>query len=222
MMKHRPFSIFLSSLFICAFLLLNVLGYNAPWMKEGARIEYAADVDYISFYFFDKSMIPEILLNLPGVNVDGGNSSIVSLSFEGGIGCRLSLVIKEVNNSIGLFEVTLEIGPYVSKRDLWVNLSTRQVTSLDGTPLGQTIIWIQPCGERDVIRYVGQYNSTVYAEVTHSPIPIETPQGHQDALDLVAVEHQSHGYEGIRLDIQMTCCHSISFTKSFKQIWPCS
>ncbi|MEM2886094.1 MAG: hypothetical protein QXF24_08410 [Thermoproteota archaeon] len=173
-------------------------------MRNGAQLEYAGDVYFVDFYTFDKSMIPVQLLNISGVRVQGGNSSMVSLLFEESVGYRLSVALKEVNGSIGLFEVTLEIGPYTSTRDLRVDLSTRQTMSFDGAPLGQTTIWIQPCEKGDIIPYVGQGNSTVFADVSRLSIPMETPQGLQDVLKLDTIESQSIGYEGINLSTKIT------------------
>ncbi|MEM1548215.1 MAG: hypothetical protein QXN75_03725 [Thermoproteota archaeon] len=109
------------------------------------------------------------------------NSSI--LFFKEKVTARLTILIEEVNNSLGLFKVSLKIGSYYQTRELLVNLTTRQVTMLDGTPLGQTIIWIQPCSLGDRIQYVGQGDSAVFARVKES-LSEDTVQGVQDVYSL--------------------------------------
>ncbi|MEM2100618.1 MAG: hypothetical protein QXP45_04720 [Thermoproteota archaeon] len=125
-------------------------------------------------------MIPEALLNISGVDRDS-NASF--LSFNGKINVHLSIFIEDINNSLGFFKVTLRIGSYSSTRELFVNLTTRQVTLPDGTLLGKTIIWIPPCGLEDRIPYVGQGNSTVFAKAKDI-FPADTIQGVQDVLTL--------------------------------------
>lgn len=189
-------------IFLLSFLMLNSYGSPIYWLSNGTRIEYAGEVTYITFYSFERSTVPEQLLRLTDVDIIGGDSSMVSLFFKKGEDCSLSLLVKEVNDSLGLFEVTLSIGPYVSTKSLWINLRTRQVNSSDGMLLGQTTIWIQPCGVGDRISYIGQGESAVFANLSHKSLPVETPEGPQDALCPILVNTPE--YEGINPESKYT------------------
>ncbi len=173
------------SLSIFSFLILLLVSNTLiictpihPWARPEAQFEYEGRTSLIVFY--DKSMIPEILLNLSEL---GSDSNASFLSFNDKINVRLSILIEDINNSLGFFKVTLRIGSYSSTRELFINLTTRKVTLPDGTLLGQTIIWIPPCGLGDRIPYVGQGNLTVFAKA-EDVFPADTIQGVQDVLAL--------------------------------------
>lgn len=146
------------------------------WARRGAQFEYEGRISHIVFY--DVSKIPKELLDTTETSV---NSNF--LFFKEKTTVCLSILIEEVSNSLGLFKVSLKIGSYYQTRELLVNLTTRQVTMLDGTPLGQTIIWIQPCSLGDRIQYVGQGDSAVFARVKES-LNEDTVQGVQDVYSL--------------------------------------
>ncbi|MBO3799631.1 MAG: hypothetical protein FGF52_01025 [Candidatus Brockarchaeota archaeon] len=109
---------------------------------------------------------------------------------------RISLVLKELEDSTGIFQVTLEIGQYSSTLSLRVDLETRDVYLLNGTYLGKTIFWIPPCKKGERFPYVGQANSTIFA-TAYNVLSLSTPQGVQDILFVDASEHQGRGYIGI-------------------------
>ena len=122
------------------------------------------------------------------------------MSFREDVNGRISLLVKDMDGSIGLFEVTLTIGSYSSTKNLLVDLSTRQVTLSDGTPLGQTTIWIQPCKTGDRIPFIEQGNSTIFGEASEI-FHMDTIQSIQDAIMLDASEHQWKGYVGSYFNI---------------------
>jgi len=115
-------------LMLSVFSQANV--YSIPyWVRRGAQLEYASEaiINDILFYSFDVATIPEELIKAPGAKMYGGNSSMVSILFEEPVYAHLSITIKDVNNSTGVFEVILRIGPYSSKKDLYVGLLTSHV-----------------------------------------------------------------------------------------------
>jgi hypothetical protein len=173
-----PFPLFLILLLVSGFTTLIICTPIHPWARHGAQFEYEGRTSLIVFY--DKSMIPEVLLNLSGL---GSDSNASFLSFNDKINVHLSIFIEDINNSLGFFKVTLRIGSYSSTRELFINLTTRKVTLPDGTLLGQTIIWIPPCGLEARIPYVGRGNLTVFAKA-EDVFPADTVQGVQDVLAL--------------------------------------
>ncbi|MGQ9479560.1 MAG: hypothetical protein ACUVQ0_06080 [Thermoproteota archaeon] len=165
-------------------------------MKEGLYLDYEGSVSDIYFYFFNESLIPKPLLNISGSKILGGNAIGTILRFERGTPVRISLFLKKLNGSLGIFETTLKIDTYSSTVDLQVNLTNRDVFLLNGTCLGKTILWIPTCKEGDVFPYVGEGDLTVFATALDGPT-LETPQSLQDSLMIDASEHQSRGYVGI-------------------------
>jgi len=193
---------FISLLLIDGFTFITVYSSTPFWIRSGTRLEYVGETSFINFYFFNLSKTPEPLLKVPEVRIFGGNSSMVRLFFENKIETRLSILVEELNGSTALFKVRLEIGSYSSTRDLLVNLLTREVWSLDGFPLGQTTIWIQPCKTSDRIPFVGQGNSTVFAK-TSEIFYMDTAQGIQGVFILGSADHEEE-YVGLYLNTTLT------------------
>jgi hypothetical protein len=168
------------------------------WMRPGAQLEYMGKISEIIFY--DKSMIPELLLGI-SKEVTDNDLGIVFLFLKEDADVYLTIHVEDVNSSHCFLKVTLKIGLYSSTKDLLVELSTRRVTMLDGAPLGQTTIWIPPCKVEDRIPIVGEENSTVLAEV-YELDSWNTVQGLQDVLTLfldVGDLHEVSFYSGMML-----------------------
>lgn len=194
-----------NKLFFYLFLILLSLSplitaCKPAWTRNGARFDYETRIREIYFYFFDDKLIPQALLSTPGSKILSNGSSarvIVQLGeFGEEVPARISLVLKELEDSTGIFQVTLEIGQYSSTLSLRVDLETRDVYLLNGTYLGKTIFWIPPCKKGERFPYVGQANSTIFA-TAYNVLSLSTPQGVQDILFVDASEHQGRGYIGI-------------------------
>lgn len=196
----------LSKLFLflaCSISAINIYCQRNPvpfWVKNGTKLEYAGEVLRITFY--NASMIPEPLLQIFGT-VMSKDSNVTTLTCEEKKDIRLSILVKDINNSIASLKVNLTIGSFSSAKDLKVDLLTRQVTLLDGTLLGQTIIWIPPCRVGDKIPLIWQGNSTIFGNVSEA-FSIDTIQGVQDAFILDVSEHQEKGYVGIFFNATLT------------------
>lgn len=196
----------LSKLFLflaCSISAINIYCQRNPvpfWVKNGTKLEYAGEVLRITFY--NASMISEPLLQIFGT-VMSKDSNITTLTCEEKKDIRLSILVKDINNSIASLKVNLTIGSFSSAKDLKVDLLTRQVTLLDGTPLGQTTIWIQPCRVGDKIPLIWQGNSTIFGKASEA-FSIDTIQGVQDAFILDVSEHQEKGYVGIFFNTTLT------------------
>ncbi|MGB9896143.1 MAG: hypothetical protein ACPLN2_09630 [Thermoproteota archaeon] len=189
---------FVNLLILSMFLSIVSTEPVPPWVKKGTVLVYEGEASSITF--FNRSLIPKQLLNLPGVSVTGG-SAIVSLYFNKSEPIRLLLVVNKVEGTMGLVNVTLEIGPFSSSTNLTVDFSKRDVFLMKGVPLGKTIIWIPPCKNGDIIQYVGDKTSAVFASVSSSYASRLTPKGRQDALSVSTIDDK---YEGIFLNKSMT------------------
>ncbi|MGC9014856.1 MAG: hypothetical protein ACP5KW_10825 [Thermoproteota archaeon] len=151
-----------------------VVAQPLPWIKNNAKLEYKGTVKFIDFYY--GSMIPKNLLKYSEFPLNESqiqNEFMASLLLNETMPFSLSVVVLRVmNETAGILNVSLKIGPYLFSKKLLVNFKTRNVYFLNGTLLGKTIIWILPCKVGDAIALVGNGNSTVFAEVSSSPIPI--------------------------------------------------
>lgn len=164
--------------------LMSLAGPTPVWAEAGARLDYDGELSNIDFYFFNRSEVPDQLLNTEGATIIGGDSTRVGLLFEHEVPARLSLVIEEMQGQTGVVRTTIKIGAYSSSTTLIVDFSKREVSSLDGSPLGQATLWIWPCGNGDTIRFVEHGNSTVFAKVSLSDRAMSTVKGPQDTLIL--------------------------------------
>lgn len=190
-----------------------LISYPAPyWMEHGSYLEYGGRISHIFFYhlLFNKTTIHKQLFSIAGVEVLRSDSNIDGLSFKEEIDVHVSLLIEDLNGSTGLFKVTLTVGPYNSTKNLLIDLLTKQVTLPDGTPLGQTTIWIQPCKVGDRIPFVGQGNTTVFAKASDVSFR-DTVQSVQDCIVLDVSEHQWKGYVGVYFNLSPPETQTIKF-----------
>jgi len=167
-------------LLILFFLLLGnsfyllVVSQPLPWIRDGAKLEYEGTMEVCTFYY--GSMIPKNLLassKFPFNESEISNEYMVDLWFNESVPFSLSVVVLNVmNDSMGLLNMSLKIGPHVFSKKLLVNFKTRDVFFLNGTLLGKTMIFILPCKVGDMYAFVGDGNNTVFAEVASSPVPI--------------------------------------------------
>jgi len=181
-------------------------------MERGSYFEYRRRVSHIFFYhsLLNKTTIHKQLFSIAGVEVLKSDSNIDGLSFNEEMDVSVSLLVEGMNDSTGLFKVSLTVGPYTLTKNLLIDLLTRQVTLPDGTPLGQTTIWIQPCKVGDRIPFVGHGNTTVFAKALEVS-PVDTIQSVQDCIVLDVSEHQRKGYVGLYFNLSPPETQTIKF-----------
>lgn len=184
----RIFAIFLISISVNRSFILATCEPIPIWIRPGVQLEYIGKAS--EFVFYDKLMIPKSLLNVSKEVLDK-DSGIVFLFLKENKDVYLIIRVEDANSSHCLLKVTLKIDSYSSTNDLLVELSTRKVMMINGTPLGWTTLWIPPCKVGDRTPLVGEGNSTVFAKV-HELNSWNTIQGLQDVLTLFLDVGDSH------------------------------